>query len=109
MANERYTRYRECRADPKMVAEIQASPQMLAEQGGSAGFMSSWGGAANYRALAASSPECRVAYAAITDGVNTEAEIVNQTGLTPTEVRAAVAALKAKGLIQESDVIAAVE
>ncbi len=107
MANAKYTTMRNCPMDSKMVGEIQASPRMLAEQGGSVGFLSRWGGAENYKVLSRATPEMRVAYFAVIDGVNTEPDIANQTGLTAAEVKKAVAALKAQGLIKESDVPAA--
>ncbi len=106
---DKYDAVKNLKCDPKMVAQIQASPQMLSEQGGSANFMARFGGASGYIEAAKMPLTQRVTFFAINDGLSDEAEIAASTGLTRAEVKSAVAGLKSKGLVKESQVSADLE
>lgn len=84
--------------DPKMAKEIQRSPQMLYEQGGSA-FLAEWGGPANYQKLAHASPNARLVYKAVAQGISDESQIELYTGLSKVELEASLKSLKDSGLV----------
>lgn len=93
-----YTRYKRLPFDPRMVQEIQGHPGMRAEQG--QGFLSSWGGTGGYQTMATMSPEQRVVYRAVEDGIETSGEISQATGLSNTEVQSALTGLSKRGLVK---------
>jgi len=107
MANDNYSQYKRMPFDPKMAREIQGSPAMRTEQGGTA-FMSNWGGSSGYSQMSKMNAPERVVYKAVQDGITVENDISSMTGLSPTEVSAAVTSLNRKGFINvEQDAIVA--
>jgi len=106
---DNYNQYKRMAFDPKMAREIQGSPTMRAEQGGTA-FLSNWGSSSGYQQMSKMSAPERVVYKAVQDGVVDEPNISNMTGLSPTEVSAAVNTLNRKGFINvEQDNISPME
>lgn len=100
MMQRDYQRMRRVPVDPRVVEEISRDPRMAAEQG--PGFMGSWGGSAQYQALARLPVRERLAYSAVLDGHTTASEVAAVTGLSLSEVEAALSKLQKQRLVEKT-------